>query len=229
MEYGGAGLAGSPTCRRHCLCVGQQGGQGIAPGRGDRRAAQIPDQPDGERAGAGLVSRDGDPGQFVDGDSDGAGAAMPGNGGGAAVRAVPGAATRSCLRQTCDADSRSGPDDALSNRLAFAQTFAEMVAPQLQEALNQGMEQGGTSRRPRDACGISSLRSRNPNCRISRWPNWPNNCTAANGTPAGCFERSGEPASRLMCRIFGLKKACHLLLHGNLKIIDVALESGHGS
>ena len=117
----------------------------------------------------------------------------------------------------------------LSNRLAFAQTFAEMVAPQLQEALNQGMEHG---RNQQEAKGrLRHLIAQVPESELSNFS------LAELAKQLHCCERH---ASRLFREEWGtsfpsyvsdirLKKACHLLLHGNLKIIDVALESGHGS
>ena len=63
-----------------------------------------------------------------------------------------------------------------------------------------------TSRRPKGGCRSLSARFRNPSCPACPWANWPKNCTAANATPAACFARSGEPASRPMWRKFASRR-----------------------
>lgn len=118
---------------------------------------------------------------------------------------------------------------ALANRLAFAQTFAELVGPQLREALNKGME---NEKNQQEAKGrLRQLIGRIPESELS---------SLSLGELAGQLHCCERHASRLFREECGtsfpsyvsdirLRKACHLLLQGNRKIIDVALESGHGS
>jgi hemolysin activation/secretion protein/AraC-like DNA-binding protein len=122
-----------------------------------------------------------------------------------------------------------GPAAGLTNRLAFAQTFAEMVAPQLHEALNQGMR---SDQNQQEAKGrLRQLLTRMPESEL---------CSLSLETLASQLHCCERHASRLFREEWGtgfptyvseirLKKACQLLLQVNLKIIDVALESGHGS
>jgi hemolysin activation/secretion protein/AraC-like DNA-binding protein len=115
----------------------------------------------------------------------------------------------------------------LTHRLALAQSFAELVAPQLSEALNKGKEQNQQDTKGRLRQFIGQL----PESELS------NLSLGQMAKTLHCCERH---ASRMFREEWGtgfvsyvtelrLKKACHLLLQGNLKIIDVALESGHGS
>jgi hemolysin activation/secretion protein/AraC-like DNA-binding protein len=117
----------------------------------------------------------------------------------------------------------------LSNRLAFAQTFAELVGPQLCEAMNKGRE---NEKHQRDAKGrLRQFIGQIPESELSSFS------LEDLAKMLHCCERH---ASRLFREEWGtgflpyvsklrLKTACHLLLEGNLKIIDVALQSGHGS
>ena len=117
----------------------------------------------------------------------------------------------------------------LSNRLALAQTFAEMVGPQLREALQKGSEE---EKNQQDAKGrLRQVISQIPESELSSLS------LEELSKLLHCCERH---ASRLFREEWGtgflsyvsdlrLKKACHLLLQGKLKIVDVALESGHGS
>jgi len=117
----------------------------------------------------------------------------------------------------------------LSNRLAFAQTFAELVGSQLHEALKKGRE---NEKNQQEAKGrLRQLIGQIPESEFS------NLSLGEMAKLLHCCERH---ASRLFQEELGtgflsyvselrLKKACELLLQGNLKIIDVALESGHGS
>jgi hemolysin activation/secretion protein/AraC-like DNA-binding protein len=118
---------------------------------------------------------------------------------------------------------------ALSSRLAFAQTFAELVGPQLNEALNKGRE---NEKNQQDAKGrLRQFIREIPESELSSLS------LEELAKLLHCCERH---ASRLFREEWGtgflsyvsdlrLKKACLLLLQGNLKIIDVALQSGHGS
>ncbi len=124
-----------------------------------------------------------------------------------------------------------GSDQAptLSNRLLFAQTFAEIVAPQLNEAMNKGRD---NERNQIDAKGrLRQFISQIPESELS------NLSLEQLSKLLHCCERH---ASRLFREELGtgflsyvsdlrLKKACQLLLQGDMKIIDVALQSGHGS
>jgi hemolysin activation/secretion protein/AraC-like DNA-binding protein len=117
----------------------------------------------------------------------------------------------------------------LSNRLAFAQTFAELVGPLLHEALNKGRESEKSQQEARGR--LRQLISQISESELS------NMSLGDLAKMLHCCERH---AGRLFRSEFKtgflsyvsdirLKKASELLLHGNLKIIDVALESGHGS
>lgn len=117
----------------------------------------------------------------------------------------------------------------LSNRLAFAQTFAELVGPQLYEAMNKGRE---NAKNQQDAKGrLRQFISQIPESELS---------SLSLEELAKLLHCCGRHASRLFREEWGtgflsyvselrLTKASHLLLQGNLKIIDVALQSGHGS
>jgi AraC-like DNA-binding protein len=120
-------------------------------------------------------------------------------------------------------------DMTLPSRLAVAQTFAELLAPQMHEALHQGqeIEKGQQSAKDRLRQFISQV----PESELA------NLSLEQMAKLLHCCERH---ASRLFQEVCGtrfltyvselrLKKSCHLLLQGRLKIIDVALESGYGS
>ncbi len=117
----------------------------------------------------------------------------------------------------------------LSNRLAFAQAFAELVEPQLLVALKEGIknEENQMEAKMRLRHFIRQI----PESELTGLS------LAELAKELHCCERH---VSRLFKEEWGtsfpsyvsglrLKKACQLLLQGNLKIIDVALESGHGS
>jgi AraC-like DNA-binding protein len=117
----------------------------------------------------------------------------------------------------------------LPNRLAVAQTFAELLAPQMHEALQQGqeMEKGQQSAKNRLRLLISQM----PESDLADLS------LEQMAKHLNCCERH---ASRLFQEVCGtgfityvselrLKKSCDLLLQGRLKIIDIALESGFGS
>ncbi len=117
----------------------------------------------------------------------------------------------------------------LSGRLAFAQTFAEMVGPQLEQALNKGRENERNQQEARSR--LRQLFSQTSESELSHLS------LGDMARKLHCCERH---ASRMFRAEFGtgflsyvanlrLKTACELLLQGNRKIIDVALESGHGS
>jgi hemolysin activation/secretion protein/AraC-like DNA-binding protein len=117
----------------------------------------------------------------------------------------------------------------LSSRLAFAQTFAELVGPHLREAVEKGSK---TETNQQEAkVRLRHLISQLPESELS---------SLSLGEMAKLLHCCERHASRLFRQEWGtgfpsyvselrLKKACDLLRHGNLKIIDVALESGHGS
>jgi hemolysin activation/secretion protein/AraC-like DNA-binding protein len=117
----------------------------------------------------------------------------------------------------------------LSNRLALVQTFAELVGPQLEEALHKGREKEANQQDDKER--LRRVIAQLPESELS------NLSLGQMAKMLHCCERH---ASRLFREEWGtgfqsyvsdlrLKKACHLLLQGHLKIIDVALESGHGS
>jgi AraC-like DNA-binding protein len=117
----------------------------------------------------------------------------------------------------------------LSTRLAVVQTFADLLEPQLREA---GRKDAGTNEGDRDArTRLIHLMNQMPESELA-------------GLSLGEFAQKihacERHASRLFQDVWGqsfrsfvsdlrLKKACQLLAEGRLKIIDVALESGHGS
>ena len=117
----------------------------------------------------------------------------------------------------------------LANRLAFAQTFAELVAPQLHQALSM---QRDSEKEQLEAKGrLQQLISQLPESDLSK---------LSLGEMAKMLHCCERHASRLFREEQGvgflayvselrLEKACDLLRRGNTKIIDVALESGHGS
>ena len=118
---------------------------------------------------------------------------------------------------------------ALSDRLAFTQAFAELVGPQLCEAMNTGRQ---SDKNQQEAKGrLQELISQIPESELS---------SLSLGELAKQLHCCERHASRLFREEWGtsfpsyvaeirLKKACQLLLQANLKIIDVALDSGHGS
>jgi AraC-like DNA-binding protein len=118
---------------------------------------------------------------------------------------------------------------ALPNRLGVAQTFAELLAPQMHQALqlSQEREKGQNGAKDRLRQFISQM----PESELT------NLSLEQMAKQLHCCERH---ASRLFQEVCGtrylsylselrLKKSCRLLLQGKLKIIDVALESGYGS
>jgi len=117
----------------------------------------------------------------------------------------------------------------LSVRLAIVQSFADLVAPQLREAGAKGAfaAAGELDARSR----LMQLINQMPESELA---------ALSLGQFAKRIHSCERHASRLFQEIWGesfrtfasklrLKKACQLLLEGKLKIIDVALESGHGS
>lgn len=118
---------------------------------------------------------------------------------------------------------------ALHHRLAFVQAFSELIGPQLHAALNKGKE---SEKAQQDAKGrLRQLVSQMPESEI---------CTLSLEELAKMLHCCERHTSRLCRETWGtgfvsyvsdirLKTACQLLLEGNRKIIDVALESGHGS
>jgi AraC-like DNA-binding protein len=117
----------------------------------------------------------------------------------------------------------------LPNRLAVAQTFAELLAPQMFQALQQGQEaeKGQQSAKDRLRQFINQM----PESELTDLS------LEQMAKLLHCCERH---ASRLFREVCGsrfltyvselrLKRSCHLLLQGKLKIIDIALESGYGS
>ena len=118
---------------------------------------------------------------------------------------------------------------SLSNRLAFAQAFAELVEPQLHVALKEGME--NETNQMEAKARLRHFIRQVPESELISLP------LAELAKQLHCCERH---VSRVFREEWGtsfpsyvsglrLKKACQLLLQRNLKIIDVALESGHGS
>jgi AraC-like DNA-binding protein len=117
----------------------------------------------------------------------------------------------------------------LSSRLAFVQTFADLVGPQLLGALHKGRE---NEKNQQDAKGrLRELITQIPESKLS---------TLSLGDMAGLLHCCERHASRLFREELGtgflsyvanlrLKKACDLLRQGNMKIIDVAMDSGYGS
>jgi len=118
---------------------------------------------------------------------------------------------------------------SLSHRLAFVQSFAELVEPQLREA---GKNESSEARGEQDARSrLVQLLNQMPESELA---------TLSLGEFAQKIHSCERHASRLFQEVWGesfrsfvselrLKKACQLLAEGKLKIIDVALESGHGS
>jgi hemolysin activation/secretion protein/AraC-like DNA-binding protein len=117
----------------------------------------------------------------------------------------------------------------LPNRLAVAQTFAELLAPQMHKALQQGeeTEKGQQGAKERLRHFISQM----PESELA------DISLEQMAKLLHCCERH---VSRLFREVCGtrfltyvselrLKKSCHLLLQRRLKIIDIALESGYGS
>jgi len=122
-----------------------------------------------------------------------------------------------------------GQMPALANRLAFAQAFAELVAPQLCEALKQGMK---TEKNQQEAkIRLRQILGQIPESELSSFS------LPELAKQMHCCERHASRLFRGECGTsfpsfvsdIRLRKACHLLLEGNLKIVDVALGSGHGS
>ena len=122
-----------------------------------------------------------------------------------------------------------GAMQALSNRLAFAQMFAEMVGPRLHEALQRGREEEKSQQEGKER--LRELIGRMSESELAK---------LSIGDVAQMLHCCERHASRLFREEWGtgflayvsnlrLKKSCELLRDGKLKIIDVALESGHGS
>jgi len=117
----------------------------------------------------------------------------------------------------------------LSDRLAIVQSFAELLAPQLRE---MGMKETLAETGEQDAKSrMIQLINQMPESELA---------TISLSRFAQKIHACERHASRLFQEVWGasfrsfvsdlrLKKACQLLLEGKLKIIDVALESGHGS
>jgi AraC-like DNA-binding protein len=117
----------------------------------------------------------------------------------------------------------------LPNRLAVAQTFAELLAPQMCQALQQGHEAEKCQQSAKDR--LRQFISQMPESELTDLS------LDQMAKLLHCCERH---ASRLFQEVCGkrfltyvselrLKRSCHLLLQGRLKIIDIALESGYGS
>jgi AraC-like DNA-binding protein len=117
----------------------------------------------------------------------------------------------------------------LANRLAVAHSFAELLAPQVHEALQQGRESEKGQQSAKDR--LRQFISQVPESELTDLS------LEQMAKLLHCCERH---ASRLFQEVCGtrfltylselrLKKSCHLLLQGRLKIIDIALESGYGS
>lgn len=118
---------------------------------------------------------------------------------------------------------------SLSSRLAFAHIFAEWLEPQLREALRHEKEK---EKPQQDAKGrLRQLFRQMPLSQVAN---------LSLEELAGLLRCCERHASRLFREEWGasfvsyvsdlrLDRACQLLQQGNLKIIDVALESGHGS
>jgi hemolysin activation/secretion protein/AraC-like DNA-binding protein len=114
----------------------------------------------------------------------------------------------------------------LLNRLAFVQSFAELIAPQLNEAVSKGetVEHDGRTR-------LRQFLSRIPESELADMT------LPELGRHLHCCERHASRIFREVCgRSFRsytsdlrLEKACRLLTQSNHKIIDIALESGHNS
>jgi hemolysin activation/secretion protein/AraC-like DNA-binding protein len=118
---------------------------------------------------------------------------------------------------------------SLSGRLAVAQTFAEMIGPPLEEALHK-------SSRDEDSRQEARRRLRQLISQISE-SELSNLSLREIARMLHCCQRH---AGRMFRSEYGtgfvsfvsdlrLRTACELLRQGNRKIIDVALESGHGS
>ncbi len=119
--------------------------------------------------------------------------------------------------------------DSLALRLAFVQSFADIVAPQLDEALVKRETAQASQQQARGR--LRQFIGHLPESEISSLS------LSELSRMLHCCEHH---ASRLFRKEFGesfssyaaglrLKKACDLLCEGDMKIIDVALESGHGS
>ena len=117
----------------------------------------------------------------------------------------------------------------LPNRLAVVQSFAELLGPQMHQALQQTQEQETGPQNAKER--LRQFISQVPESELADLS------LEQMAKQLHCCERH---ASRLFQEVCGtrylsylselrLKKSCHLLLQGKLKIIDVALESGYGS
>jgi hemolysin activation/secretion protein/AraC-like DNA-binding protein len=118
---------------------------------------------------------------------------------------------------------------SLANRVGFVQWFAELIGPQLNDAL---------AKRHADQASQKQAKARLRQF-ITEMPE-SEFTDLSLGEMARMLHCCEHHASRLFRQEFGasfpsyvadlrLKKACQLLAYGQMKIIDVALESGHGS
>lgn len=117
----------------------------------------------------------------------------------------------------------------LSSRLGFAQSFAEFVSPQLHEAMNKSAQAGPNLQDAKER--LRQFISQTSESEIAKM---------SVGDIARILHCCERHATRLFREEWGtgflayvsqlrLKNACELLRDRKLKIIDVALESGHGS
>jgi hemolysin activation/secretion protein len=117
----------------------------------------------------------------------------------------------------------------ISHRLAFAQMFAELIGGQLSEAVNKRRK---NEKNQKDAKGrLRQFISDVPESELSSFS------LEEFSKLLHCCERHASRLFREECGTgflnyvseLRLEKACHLLLQSDLKIIDVASQSGHGS
>jgi AraC-like DNA-binding protein len=118
---------------------------------------------------------------------------------------------------------------ALSNRLAIVHGFVDLVAPQLNLALSEAreIEKGQQDAKARLRQLIKDI----PESELSNYS------LEDLARLLRCCERHAsrlfreEMGTGFLSYVSGLRlsKACQLLLNGNLKITDIALQSGHGS
>ncbi len=117
----------------------------------------------------------------------------------------------------------------LSTRLALAQAFAELLQPQLQAALKEGME---NEKKQMEAKGrLRHFIGQTPESELTSLTlgELAKHLHCCERHVSRLFREEWETSFPSYVSGLRLKKACQLLLEGNLKIIDVALESGHGS
>ncbi|MGO8697764.1 MAG: helix-turn-helix domain-containing protein [Limisphaerales bacterium] len=117
----------------------------------------------------------------------------------------------------------------LSDRLAFAQVFGELLAFPLISALGENKKTGTDQENAKER--LRDLMGQVPESELADF---------SLGQIARLLQCGERHASRLFQEMFGtrflvyvselrLKKACDLLLECRLKIVDVALQSKHGS